>query len=92
MWEIEESGNGKHLLWTQVWCLLYVHTDMHVCAHVNTTHGHACVHVHVHTCIHARLQSSLSSVLCFYDSSFLITPESDNLTQKKPNPHLLDFP
>lgn len=101
----EESRNGKHLLWTQVWCLLYVHADMHVCAHVNTTCRHTyvctcecntqtcmCVHIRVHTCTHAHLQSSRSSVLRFYNSSFLITPVSNNVTQKKPNSYSFYFP
>lgn len=51
MWEMEESRNKKHLLWTQIWCLLYVHTVMHVRAHVNTIHGHAYVYMYMY--IHA---------------------------------------
>lgn len=70
MWEIEESGNGKHLLCTQVWYLLHVHTDVYVRtrephtdvrarAHVNPTQTcmRACTYMHTRT-------SAVRSELC----------------------------
>lgn len=72
----------------------FIRTHSYACACTREHNTRTCirVHIHVHTCIHICLPSSLSSVLRFYNSSFLVTPVSDNLTQKKPNSYSFDFP